>query len=102
MDPTELLATVEQLAEQVAGQDKQPTCRAEWIGAALALRNALDAIRDTVDDLDYDIGRRLTAESLVTKRCARPGCRKWTLVTTGKRRRRTCSDACRVALARSR
>lgn len=102
MDPTDVQAAVERLACAIVDQHEPPNTDRERTAARVALRNALHRIRTTVDDLDFEVAQQLTRDGHVTIRCARPECRRWFLAAGTGRRRRTCSGACRAALARTR
>lgn len=103
MELTQLRAHVERLAEQVVGRSTTPTDPADSVTAVAELRTALTAICMAASNADFALAELLTARGAVTKRCANPDCPTWMVVTKGVgRRRRTCSDACRTALARSR
>lgn len=103
MDRTELRAELERLTEKLLDPHYRPGDREEWVDMGVAIRNTLDEIRNGVDTIDAEVIALLSKQRAETERCANPGCNRWMLVTKGVgRRRRTCSPACRTALARSR
>lgn len=102
MDTTDLRAALESLAAELTGLHERPADREAWIAAAIAGRDALDEIRDAVDDLDDELAGALDDAQVVTKRCAAPDCRRWMRVATTGRPREYCRGACKAAAARRR
>lgn len=95
MDFTELRPKVEILVREVLDQGEPLAGRDAAIARTLAIRNAVDDLREVLDSLDDEAAKVLADAGVITKRCAK--CAHWMVVAERGRPRRYCSDDCKTA-----